>query len=77
MNKQRKLKKELKAGYRFQQKFSPATVAQMLTWLYIYTEVKEASTRVEASLLIFKSQRMEMMPRLNGMTVILQIATPR
>lgn len=30
MNKQRKLKKELKGGYRFEQRFSPAAVERML-----------------------------------------------
>lgn len=44
MNKQRKLKKELKGGYRFQQKFSPATVARMLTRLYSSDSIIEAAT---------------------------------
>ena len=44
MNKQRKLKKELKDSYRFKQKFSPATVAQMLTWLYFSDSIIEAAT---------------------------------
>lgn len=44
MNKQRRLKKELKGGYRFRQKFSPATVARMLTWLYSSDGIIEAAT---------------------------------
>lgn len=44
MNKRRKLKKELKGSYRFQQKFSPATVARMLTWLYSSDSIIEAAT---------------------------------
>lgn len=44
MNKQRKLKKKLKDGYRFEQRFSPATVERMLTCLYPSENIIEAAT---------------------------------
>lgn len=44
MNKQRKLKKELKGGYRFEQRFSPVTVVRMLTELHSSDSIIEAAT---------------------------------
>lgn len=44
MNKQRKLKKELKEGYRFEQKFSPVMVTQMMNCLCPGSSIIEAAT---------------------------------
>jgi len=44
VNQQRKLKKELKDGYRFEQRFSPATVVRMLTELHSSESIIEAAT---------------------------------
>lgn len=44
MNQQRKLKKELKDSYRFEQRFSPATVVRMLSDLYSSDSIIEAAT---------------------------------
>ncbi len=49
MNKQRKLKKELKGQYRFQQNFQPATVQEMISGLIPGSSVVEVAT-LEAGL---------------------------
>ena len=44
MNQQRKLKKELKDSYRFEQRFSLATVVRMLSDLHSSDSIIEAAT---------------------------------
>lgn len=44
MNQQRKLKKELKGSYRFEQRFSLATVVRMLSDLHSSDSIIEAAT---------------------------------